>query len=84
MSTKATGDFRVGCGDYHWAFSPQSGLAIQLSITIEHMLECPSEHMRQIMDWFQGRSYPWCESTDMLASAPSLNYLQPVLVYVAT
>ena len=84
MSTKATGELRVGCGEYHWVFSPQSGLAIQLSITIEHMLECPSEHRRKIMDWLQGRSYPWCESTDMLDSAPSLNCLQPVLVYVAT
>lgn len=84
MSTKATGELRVGCGEYHWVFSPQSGLAIQLSITIKHMLECPSEHRRKIMDWLQGRSYPWCESTDMLDSAPSLNCLQPVLVYVAT
>jgi hypothetical protein len=84
MSIKATGELRVGCGEYHWIFSPQSGLAIQLSITIEHMLECPSQHMRKIMDWLQGRSYPWCESTDMLDSAPPLTCLQPVLAYVAT
>ncbi|MBN0978474.1 hypothetical protein NHF39_21525 [Pseudomonas proteolytica] len=84
MSTKATGELRVGCGEYHWVFSPQSGLAIQLSITIEHMLECPSLHMRKIMDWLQGRSYPWCESTDMLESAPPLTCLQPVLAYIAT
>ena len=84
MSTKATGELRVGCGEYHWIFSPQSGLAIQLSITIEHMLEFPSQHMRKIMDWLQGRSYPWCEHTDMLHSEPPLNCLQPVLVYIAT
>ena len=83
MSTKATGELRVGCGEYHWVFSPQSGLAIQLSITIEHMLECPSQHMQKIMDWLQGRSYPWCEPADMLDSAPPLTCLQPVLVYVA-
>lgn len=83
MSTKTTGELRVGCGEYHWVFSPQSGLAIQLSIVIEHMLEFPSQHMRKIMDWLQGRSYPWCESIDMLDSAPPLTCLQPVLVYVA-
>ena len=83
MSTKATGELRVGCGEYHWVFSPQSGLAIQLSIVIEHMLECPPHHMRKIMDWLQGRRYPWCESTDMLGSAPPLSCLQPVLVYIA-
>lgn len=84
MSTKATGELRVGCGEYHWIFSPQNGLATQLSITIEHMLECPSQHMRKIMDWLQGRSYPWCEPTEILDSAPPLTCLQPVLVYVAT
>ncbi|NMX64439.1 hypothetical protein HBO12_20695 [Pseudomonas sp. WS 5059] len=84
MSTKATGELRVGCGEYHWIFSPQSGLVTQLSITIEHMLECPSQHMRKIMDWLQGRSYPWCEPTEILDSAPPLTCLQPVLVYVAT
>lgn len=46
MSTKTTGELRVGCGEYHCIFSPKSGVITQLSITIEDMLECPSQHMR--------------------------------------
>jgi hypothetical protein len=83
MSTRATEDLRVGCGEYHLAFSPQSGLATRLSIIVEHMLDCPFQHKREIMDWLQGQSYPWYEFTDMIDSVPPLAYLQLLLVYVA-
>ncbi|UVH51853.1 hypothetical protein P0D91_04065 [Pseudomonas sp. CBSPBW29] len=83
MTTKTTGELRVGCGAYHWVFSPKSGLATQLSITIKTMQECPPQYRREVMDWLQGRNYPWCTSVEMLDSAPSLACLQPILVYVA-
>lgn len=83
MSTKATGELRLGCGEYHWVFSPQSGLATRLSITIEHMLECPSLHRQDVMDWLQGLRYPWCKTDEMLVSVPPLDCVAPVMAYVA-
>lgn len=82
MTIKASTDVRLGCGDYHWVFSPESGLATHLSITIEHMLECPPEQLRGIMDWLQSQSYPWCDAQKMVETAPSIARIEPVLAYI--
>lgn len=42
MSTKATGELRVGCGRYDWHFSSTTGLVQHLTITIEHMHVYPA------------------------------------------
>ncbi|SQF93575.1 Uncharacterised protein [Paucimonas lemoignei] len=79
MSDKATGELRFGCGHYDWQFD--TGLATQLSITIEHMLVRPEAELLTVMDWLQQVSYPWC-SDQQLALAPSLTSIQTVRDYL--
>ncbi|MNR10769.1 hypothetical protein D3C85_1270340 [compost metagenome] len=82
MSVKATGELRVGCGDYLWRFLPESGLAEHLSITIEHMQACPAQDLEPVMDWLQRLNYPWCLPGDMMAAAPPLGALDQVIEYL--
>ena len=79
MSDKATGELRFGCGEYDWRFA--SGLATDLSITIEHMLVLPAAQLAPVMDWLQDVSYPWCSSAN-LTSAPPLASIATVLDYL--
>jgi hypothetical protein len=81
MSVKGTGEVRVGCGQYHWQFDPHTGLATQLTITIEHMQVSPASALEPVMDWLQGLSYPWCRAGDVILHAPQLGSLAPVLEY---
>lgn len=84
MSVKETAEVRVGCGHYHWQFDPVSGLAVQLTIRIEHMQVSTADDVRPVMDWLQGLGYPWCKTGDVIAQAPQLGNIVPVIEYLKT
>ena len=84
MSVKETRELRIGCGEYHWRFAPQSGLAEHLCITIEHMQVCPSQFLEPVMNWLQSLDYPWCLPGEMIERAPQLSNIAPVIEYLQT
>lgn len=80
MTEKAGGAVRIGGGRYHWTFGaapPQ--LATKLVITISIMQVLPAETMPLVYDWVAGLSYPWASPADVVATAPRLSALQPVV-----
>jgi len=68
MSVKATGELRIGCGEYHWRFLPTLGLVTHLCITIEHMQACAAQDLESVMNWLQSLNYPWCLSSNFIYS----------------
>ena len=82
MSVKATGELRVGCGEYHWRFLPTSGLATHLCITIEHMQACVAQDLESVMNWLQSLNYPWCLSSDLICTAPHISNIDQIVEYL--
>lgn len=85
MTDKASGNVRVGCGSYTWQFTDAGqGLRVQeLDITIEVMQVLDPRHTHAVLDaWLARLPYPWTDSAHVLAQAPSLQALTPVLDYV--
>lgn len=79
MSDKASGNVRVGCGQYHWHFDNEAnGLADALIITIEQMLVLTPESADQVLGWVSKLPYPWCESATMFQTMPPLDALTPI------
>lgn len=72
----------MGCGQYHWQFDPVSGLALQLTIRIEHMQVSTADDLRPVMDWLQGLDYPWCKAGDVIARAPQSGSIAAVIDYL--
>jgi hypothetical protein len=82
MTEKDSRAVRVGCGRYDWCFTPPSGLAESLSITIASMQTLPASHTDEVMDWVAGLPYPWCPASIALQGAPDIQHLAPVLEYI--
>ncbi|WP_322791237.1 hypothetical protein [Pseudomonas serbiensis] len=82
MTVKETGAVRVGCGQYDWRFDSQSGLVVHLTITIDHMQVSPAADLIPVMNWLQGLGYPWCQADDVIAKAPPLSSIAPVIGYL--
>ena len=81
MSVKASGELRIGCGDYLWQFVPGSGLVRHLSITIEDMQVYAAQDLEPVMNWLQSLSYPWCMAQDLVRSAPAVGDLESILKF---
>jgi len=81
MSMKGTGEIRVGCGRYEWTLRPgEPLLACALAIGIECMQVLPAGEARPVFSWLTGLDgYPWATRGQVLASAPKLAQLAPVL-----
>ncbi len=85
MSDKQGQTPRVGCGSYDWAFAKAAPhLATHLTITIESMQLLPASELASVLGWIQALSYPWCEATEAVRTAPAIEALAPVLRYLAT
>jgi hypothetical protein len=83
MSERASGNVRVGCGRYDWKFQPsRPRLAMELLITIEIMQVLPSSHLERVRAWFRQLPYPWTSAGAVVAAAPALDVLIPVLQYL--
>ena len=82
MSVKETGELRIGCGEYHWRFEPQSGLAEHLRISIEYMQACTAQDLEPVMNWLQALDYPWCLPGKMIDGAPPISNIAPIMEYL--
>jgi hypothetical protein len=82
MTEKATGQARVGCGRYDWIFRESPHQAEQLVITIETMLTLPANEADVILDWITRLPYPWTDAQRVVASAPPIEALAPVLHWI--
>jgi hypothetical protein len=83
MSVKGGGELRVGCGRYDWRFRRgQPLLASELAITIEQMQVLPARQADAVFAWLTGLSYPWTSAPAVLASAPDIPALVPVLQHL--
>lgn len=82
MTEKATGAVRVGCGRYDWTFQPDPYRATDLTITIETMVTLPSVDAPAVFGWLLALDYPWTNAARVVASAPPLEALAPVVHYL--
>lgn len=82
MTEKATGNVRVGCGRYDWKFQPEPYRATDLAITIETMVTLPPGDMSTVFGWLLALDYPWTNAARVVASAPPLEALAPVVHYL--
>jgi len=82
MTEKAGGQVRVGCGRYDWAFRHAPHQAERLVITIETMLTLPADDAGTILEWITRLSYPWADAQRVVASAPTIEALAPVLQWI--
>lgn len=82
MTEKATGNVRVGCGRYDWAFQPDPYRATRLTITIETMVTLPASDTATVFGWLLGLDYPWTSAARVVATAPPLEALAPVVHYL--
>ena len=57
-------------------------LANALSITIEQMQVLPAQQADAVFAWLTGLSYPWTSAQAVLAAAPDIPALIPVLQHL--
>ncbi|CAM4290167.1 SnoaL-like domain-containing protein [Bordetella tumbae] len=82
MAEKATGQVRVGCGRYDWEFQTEPHLARRLTITIETMLNLPSDTAPAIFNWLTALPYPWTDPQRVVQAAPPIEALAPVMHWI--
>ena len=82
MAEKATGHVRVGCGRYDWEFQVDPHLARRLTITIETMVTLPPGDASAVFGWLLALDYPWTSAARVVAGAPPLEDLAPVVQYL--
>jgi hypothetical protein len=83
MSERSSGNVRVGCGRYDWKFQPAPPrLATDLLITIEVMEILSPSYLDGVQAWFRRLSYPWTSAPQVVAAAPAIEALNPVLKYL--
>lgn len=85
MSAKEGGGVRVGCGRYEWLFERKERTkARALAISIESMQVLPASQAQPVFSWLtELDSYPWTSHAEVLAAAPRMPELEPVLRYIA-
>lgn len=82
MTEKASGNVRVGCGRYEWVFQPEPYRATRLTITIETMVTLPAHDVDDVFGWLLALDYPWTSAARVVAAAPPLEGLAPVVHYL--
>lgn len=82
MTEKATGEVRVGCGSYDWVFQEKPHLAKRLTITIETMQSLPADTAAAVFGWLTALPYPWTDAQRVVASAPPIEALAPVMQWI--
>ena len=83
MSSKASGEVRVGCGRYDWQFRNGGPCVVErLTIAIDRMQIFPSESLNTLMSWLSALPYPWCPAQEATKSMPTLQGLRPVADYI--
>ena len=79
LSERSSGDVRVGCGTYEWAFETHAPhMASRLAITIEAMQVLPLAHSQAVFAWLRALNYPWSSPEAALRGIPGDELLSPV------
>lgn len=81
MSTKATRQLRIGCGNYDWHFDG-TGKVAKLVITIEVMKILPGEQLGDAMRWLSALPYPWCRPAAASRAIPAHQDLADIAAYL--
>ncbi|AEE66016.1 hypothetical protein [Bordetella pertussis] len=82
MTDKASGEVRVGCGSYDWVFQAEPHLVKRLTITIESMLTLPADTAGPVFGWLTALPYPWTDAQRVVASAPPIESLAPIMYWL--
>jgi hypothetical protein len=71
MSSKGSGEIRVGCGRYDWFFQTSGQCLVdKLIITIERMQVFPPDCLGPVMTWLSDLPYPWCQPSVAVKGMP--------------
>lgn len=79
MTEKATGLVRVGAGRYDWEFNAEPYLVRRLVITIDTMEVLPAANGEAVLNWITALPYPWTDAPRVVAGAPRIEALAPVM-----
>ncbi|WP_459616048.1 hypothetical protein [Bordetella sp. 2513F-2] len=82
MTEKATGRARVGCGTYDWRFRAEPHQAEYLEIVIEDMVTLEPGQTDAVLAWITALPYPWTDAQRVVAGAPAIEALAPVLAWI--
>jgi len=83
MSERSSGQVRVGCGIYEWAFEPHAPrLARGLVVTIEAMQVLPPAQFERVFSWLRALNYPWSSPEAALPGVPASEPLVPIAQFL--
>jgi len=83
MSERSSGEIRVGCGTYEWAFEPDAPqMARRLVITVEAMQILPVTESGRVFAWLRALNYPWSSPEAALHGIPANEVLSPIAQFV--
>ena len=78
MTDKQSGEIKVGCGLYDWAFKEK---VERFTITLDYMDILSSQHTLAVFNWLCSLSYPWVSKNTVLTTTPAIKMLDPVKAY---
>jgi hypothetical protein len=84
MSERSSGQVRVGCGTYEWAFQPDDPhMACRLVVTIEAMQVLPSAESEPVFAWLRAQHYPWSSPGAARHGMPANELLFPISQFLS-
>ena len=84
MSERSSGEIRVGCGIYEWAFEPYAPhMASRLVVIIEAMQILPVTESERVFAWLRALNYPWSSPEAALYSIPAHELLSPIAQFLS-
>jgi hypothetical protein len=84
MSERSSGQVRVGCGTYEWAFEPRvPHMASRLVVTIEAMQVLPRTESKRVFSWLRSQNYPWSSPEAALQGMPANELLSPIAQFLS-
>jgi hypothetical protein len=79
MSERSSGQVRVGCGIYEWAFDPRPPhLANRLVIAIDIRQVLPVTESGPVFAWLRALNYPWSSPEAALRGIPANELMSPI------
>ena len=84
MSERSSGQVRVGCGTYEWAFEPEAThRASRLVVSIQVMQVLPAAQSERIFAWLRALNYPWSSPEAALQGMPANELLTPIAQFLS-
>jgi len=84
MSERSSGQVRVGCGTYEWAFEPHaSHMARRLVVDIEAMQLLHAAESTPVFAWLRALNYPWSSADRALHGLPANELLSPIAQFLS-